>query len=63
MAAITKKQRYGHKILTVEARALILGLIIPIVGSIFHLIMVAMLNNGGHYQKIEIWPQNLNHLG
>ena len=44
-------------------RALILGLIIPIVESIFHLIMVAMLNNGDHNQKIEIWLQNLNHLG
>ena len=50
----------GHKISTVKARALILGLIIPIVGSIFHFMMVAMVSYGSHNQKIEIWLQNLN---
>ena len=36
--------------------ALILGLIIPIVGSIFHFRMVAMVTDVGHYQNIDIWP-------
>ena len=42
------------------ARALILGPIIPIVGSIFHVRMVAMVTDVGHYQKKDIWQNNLN---
>ena len=41
---------------TVKARALILGLITPIVGSIFHFMVVAIVTDVGHYQKIEFWP-------
>ena len=38
------------------ARAWILGPIIPIVGSIFHFRMVAIVTDVGHYQKLDIWP-------
>ena len=51
MAAIIKNRDMATKISTVEARALILGLIIPIVGSIFHFMMVAMVSYGSPYQN------------